>query len=94
MAGTPFNVSWGDVTGTVALVGSILGIGRAWQRLRTLETQVEKLLGLEQAVTRIDERTRQESESRKDMALKIDRIFERLLDGKVSGRHSRGNAET
>ncbi len=70
--------------GVLALIGAALGIGRASQRLRTLETRVNELSDLKDTVTRIDERTKQAAEAHKQLRdevregnQKLDRLIER-----------------
>lgn len=74
------------IPGVLALVGAALGIGRASQRLRTLELRVNELTDLKDTVTRIDERTKQAREDHKQLRdevrlgnEKLDRLIERRV---------------
>lgn len=72
------------IPGLVALAVALIGIGRASQRLRTLEKRMDEVAELKDTVSRIDERTKQAKEDHRILREevragndKLDRLIER-----------------
>lgn len=83
MSGPSFqSITWGGVSGTIALVGSILGIGRAWQRLATLERQMDEMRKMPEKVARIEEQTGATAKAIDRVENQVSKLVDHILDGR------------